>query len=569
MSPNRAALRKTELINKELVKQEMIATSESILDASPQVPTARVLAVDDNPANLASIRAVLEDLDGASIVYANSGEEALRELLHEEFAVVLLDVRMPRMDGLECADIIRKRERTKHLPIIFLTAHDRDDELVNRAYSMGAVDFLFKPIQPEILLAKTRVFVELQHRSEQIREQAEQLAKAQRKEAEQQLLMERERWATEQLREENKRKDEFLAVLAHELRNPLAPVVTGVELIKMYDIDHPQLEKTRASMEQQLSHLNHLVDDLLDISRISSGKIVLREDTVNLFDVVYQAVENCRCELEDKQHELNLELGDDPAYVHGDAVRLTQVVGNLISNSARYTPEHGAITVACQQKDGHVSLSVEDNGMGIEQPMLQQVFGQFVQGDGHNPGLGLGLALVKMLVELHDGQVEARSEGKNQGSTFIVTLPTIPAPRNNDEQTQSTEHSSQPGESLRIALVEDDAGVRTVISELLKLWGHEVIIAVNGAEGIEVIKAEQPDVAIVDVGMPDMTGYDVAKAVRKQGGHDAVKMICMTGYGQPEDVEKAMAAGFDTHLTKPATASQLTDALSRMREKQD
>jgi two-component system, sensor histidine kinase len=522
-------------------------------------PSPDILAVDDDANNLAAIEVALGGF-AEHLVTARSGREALRLLLERDFAVILLDVQMPGMDGFEAARLIRARERTRHVPIIFVTAYTRDDADVLKGYGLGAVDFLFKPIVPEVLQAKVGVFVELQLRTAEVERQAHQLTELERREAERKLVAERQRWEAEALREESERKDQFLALLAHELRNPLAPMVTGLELIRQYGIEHEGLARVRASMERQVHHLVRLVDDLLDVSRISQGKISLRHEDVEVHGLVQQAVDNVRPLIEERRHELVVEVPEAPLLVHGDPVRLTQVLSNLLNNAARYTDPGGRVRLSCAVDGRQVVLCVADNGRGIASEMLERIFDMFVQEREGGKGLGLGLTLVHQLVELHGGKVRAYSQGPGRGSEFVVRLPLIEP---GAAAAASTEQEDEDHEQLRVVLVEDDPDVREAMTSLLEGWGHRVSVATNGPEGVAVISESRPDVALVDIAMPELDGYSVARRVRAALGRATPRLIALTGFGREEDRQRASAAGFDHHLVKPADPRALRRALRR------
>jgi signal transduction histidine kinase len=517
-----------------------------------------ILVVDDDPANLAAIEVALGDL-GRRLVKARSGAEALRFLLTQDFALILLDVNMPGMDGFETARIIRGRERSRHVPIIFVTAYIRDDIDILTGYSLGAVDFLFKPIVPEVLRAKASVFVELQQRTAEVARQADLLREMERREGERRLQEERQRWEAESLREENRRKDEFLALLAHELRNPLSPMVTGLELVKCYGIEHEGLERVRTSMERQVHHLIRLVDDLLDVSRISRGKINLRREVVDLGHVLEQAVESTHPMLDERHHELEVEPCPEPMRLLGDGVRLTQVIANLLHNAGRYTEPGGRIRLSCGRDGEDAVVRVADNGRGIAPEMLDRVFEMFVQAENGGGGLGLGLTLVQRLVELHGGRVRAFSEGPGKGSEFLVRLPLlgVELPADVDEPVTTEPHEDLEGPALRIVLVEDQTDVREALEALLLGWGHEVETAPDGIQGVDLILDRRPDLALVDIAMPGLDGYAVARRVRAKLGPAAPRLVALTGFGREEDRERARRAGFDSHLTKPAVPKDL------------
>jgi two-component system, sensor histidine kinase len=519
-----------------------------------------ILVVDDRPANLTAIEAALGDF-GGRVARATSGREALRHLSSGDVAVILLDVRMPELDGFETAKLIRSRPRSQHVPIIFVTAYGRADEDMLRGYALGAVDFLFKPIVPEILRAKVGVFVELQRRAAELRRQAELLREMERRDMERRLVVERQQWESEALRGENKGKDEFMAILAHELRNPLAPIVTGLELIREYGIEHEGLTRVRDSMERQVSHLRRLVDDLLDVSRISVGKISLKKERVAVGELVRQAVESVQRLIEGNRHELTLDASDSEVEVEVDPVRIVQVVSNLLTNAARYTDPGGSIRVSCARQAGDAVVRVADNGRGIAPEFMDRIFDTFVQGEGDGGGLGLGLTLVRKLVELHGGKVRAFSKGLRQGSEFIVTLPLASQAPGSRRKSAYDEPQATSSESLRIVLLDDATDARTSLQMLLEAWGYEVVSAADGNRGLEVILEQRPDVALIDIAMPGMDGYDVARRVREVLPRSVTKLIALTGFGTTEDLETASEAGFDAHLTKPASSEALRNAL--------
>lgn len=379
-----------------------------------------ILVVDDTPADLVAITAVLEPL-GVRVVTAQSGEAALRLLLEHDFPLVIVDVFMPTMSGFDLAQCIRAMDHTKQIPIIFITASEREDRRVLAAYELGAVDFLFKPVEPQVLRAKASVFIDLARHADLIREQ--------------QIEMERKTWheesmqrEMEQLAQMNRHKDHFLAVLGHEIRNPLTPLVASLHLLgqkidKTPDLD-PMFERTREIMDRHVRHLARLAEDLVDVARINSGKVELRKALVSMQEMVAEAVSSSRPLIEEREQTLEIQLPADPLVIDADRVRLVQVVTNLLNNAARYSPPRGKINVRCERVRNEVELSVEDNGQGIPQALLPHVFDAFVQGNEHHPaGLGLGLAIVERLTVLHGGTVSVQSEGKGRGSKFTVRIP--------------------------------------------------------------------------------------------------------------------------------------------------
>ncbi len=541
---------------------------------------SKILIVDDLPENLQALEALLRH-DQRAIHQASSGEAALTLLLEHEFALAILDVQMPGMNGFETARLIRERRRSRHTPIIFVTAHQREDEDVREAYALGAVDFLWKPFAPEVLRAKVTVFVTLQQRTAEVAQQAALLREHERREHKRALEEERERWEQSALRkqmeemaEADRAKDEFMAMLAHELCNPLAPILTGLELMKMKlagmgDVD-PLVMRARDTAERQVRHLTRLVDDLLDISRITSGKIALRKAKVVLTDLVEQAVSSVQPLLDQRQHRLDVQLPEERVELHADAVRLTQVLSNLLTNAARYTEPGGAMRLHCERKESALEIHVIDNGRGIASEMLPRIFEPFVQAHGSEAGgLGLGLALVKRLIDMHQGTVTAHSEGPGRGSDFVVRLPLEATSNGSSARSTSgraTPESSQavqiPANALSIVVIEDNDDLRDTVCLLLTMLGHTVDAANTGERGVDVILEKRPDVALVDIGLPGIDGYEVARRIRAQLPRGEVHLIAMTGFGQANDRQRSHDAGFDAHLAKPADADILQNALA-------
>jgi signal transduction histidine kinase/DNA-binding response OmpR family regulator len=729
-----------------------------------------VLAVDDTPANLRSLEVLMEGL-GANIIAASSGDEALRLLLERDFALILLDVQMPGMDGYETASIIRMRERTRHIPIIFITAFNRSEVNVTRGYELGAVDYLFKPIVPEILKTKVTVFLELHRKKEEVHRQAELLRQAEGREHERQLAearahyersllqqeMERERKVSEAreqraqelarlvsekeqaqaalhesnarlrlladiagrllkgtdgrllldsiflqlskhlglevflgyltpevngpleltahagipsgllarlerlkpdqgvagrvaservrwvldggtaangpapdasqelglsalvcyplltqgrvlgtlafgtrsmrvfsenelslmqgvcdqvavalererligaLREADRRKDEFLAMLAHELRNPLAPVRHALEVFRMRMWQDDIIQRAIASADRQVAHMTRLVDDLLDVSRITRGKVELKPVPVALTDLVEGAVQACEPIITQRRHELSISLPPEAVTLNVDPTRMTQVVANLLHNAAKYTPAGGRIALSAERQGDELILRVRDNGIGLKPEMLHRVFELFVQvdpgSDRAQGGLGLGLTLVRSLVEMHGGSVSAQSEGLSLGSEFTVRLPIPPEAPAALALATSVKATATRLQPLHILLVEDNPDIRETLRDLLELHGHRVEEASDGRSAVELVLSQRPQVALVDIGLPELDGYQVAELVRASAGGANTRLVALTGYGHPEDRKRALEAGFDAHLVKPVSSDDLSQILKKL-----
>jgi signal transduction histidine kinase len=529
-----------------------------------------ILVVDDNQANLIAIEAALSPL-GRPLVLAHSGVEALGKLLQQDFALIILDVAMPGMDGFETAKMVRSRDRNRATPIIFVTGLSWQDDAVLRGYELGAFDFLMKPIRPEVLRAKASVFVQLQERTIELKQKADELREAQGRAHERELQAQRRRFETEvmerqmqQLAETDRRKDEFLAILAHELRNPLQPLQTAVEVLE-HDPDKPVPARIRAIVQRQVTHIGRLVDDLLDVARFTAGKLELRREPTNLGDIVEEARTSCETAIAQRKHTLEIVGPNEPVVVNGDPVRLIQVVCNLLNNAAKYTDPGGQVKIEWGHDGFDGFVRVSDNGRGITAEILPRVFDMFVQERVQSSGaggLGLGLGLVKRLIELHGGTVRAHSDGPGRGATFELKLALISvAPRPVAQKVALPDKGP-----LRAVVVDDAPDLRDLVADLLRLRGHDVTVLGDGASAVKHIVDDRPDVALIDIGLPDMDGYDVARQIRSTLAEKAPRLIAMTGYGQASDRAAAFAAGFDDHITKPASADKILRALNGNRE---
>jgi signal transduction histidine kinase len=372
--------------------------------------------------------------------------------------------------------------------------------------------------------------------------------------------------AQESLREANQRKDEFLATLAHELRNPLAPVRYALQVLQLNESGHTDLAWATDLIDRQMREMTRLVDDLLDVSRISRDKLELRKERVDLATALRGAIETSRPLIATSGQELVVTLPPEPIIVDADLTRLAQVFANLLNNAAKYSEPGGRIVLTSERRDREVVVSVRDQGIGIPQEMLGKIFEPFIQiaeaPERTRGGLGIGLTLVKRLVEMHGGSVVATSVGRGEGSEFVVRLPLAAA----DAKPPSTETSalvSAPA-ALRVLIVDDNRDVTTSLERLLGRLGYDVRSAFDGAAGLEVAEVFRPRVALLDVGMPKMSGYDLARRIREyEWGKDMV-LVAVTGWGQPEDKRRAREAGFDHHLVKPEAANDLVSLLASL-----
>ncbi|WP_437992557.1 hybrid sensor histidine kinase/response regulator [Sorangium sp. So ce145] len=373
-----------------------------------------------------------------------------------------------------------------------------------------------------------------------------------------------ERKRLEQMESNARQMEEFVAMLAHELRNPLAPIANATSVLKLEGKDNAQVVWAAGLMERQLGQLVRLVDDLLDVSRITRGKIALESKRIDLADVVTRAAEASRTWIDAREQTLELQLPEGPlAIVSGDLARLTQVVSNLLHNAAKFTPPRGAIRVTVEADDAHAILRVRDNGVGISPELLPQVFDLFTQGDRGldrvEGGLGLGLTIVRRLVELHGGTVQALSEGPGRGSEFIVRLPRLTRPL---ATPTAGAPATKAGRKLRILVVDDNRDSAESMALLLKRMGNDVHAVFDGPSALELAAQLQPDVVLLDIGMPGMTGVDVARALRRIPGLTGLSLFAMTGYGQESDRRMTREAGFDVHLVKPIRAEVLKQHLA-------
>jgi two-component system CheB/CheR fusion protein len=376
------------------------------------------------------------------------------------------------------------------------------------------------------------------------------------------------RRAEEALKDVNRRKDEFLAMLAHELRNPLAPIRNAAELLNLHSSGKPEIEWARAVIERQTKHLARLVDGLLDVSRMVSGQITLQKKPTDLAEIVSDAVETSRPLIRLRKHHLSVELPETPVLLEADLTRLSQVISNLLNNAAKYTEEGGRIHLDAAVDNGIVRIRVRDTGLGIDPQLLPHIFDLFTQAertpDRSEGGLGIGLTLVKRLVELHGGTVEALSEGPGSGAEFIVRLPALAS---GAPQPVEKMHARVPvaapadARSLRILIVDDNVDAADSIAMLLNMEGHHTRAVNTARAALLAVPEFKPEVVLLDIGLPEMDGYEVARRLRAQNGKRGMRLVAVTGYGQPADRRRAQAAGFDEHMVKPVEPMALQDFL--------
>jgi signal transduction histidine kinase len=524
----------------------------------------RVLLVEDDPDDHVLVRDWLAecDLTRFELTWVASYEAALEELAPQGAPagagrrghdVCLLDYRLGRHDGLE---LLREARRLGWAgPLILLTGQsDRAVDL--EAMQAGAADYLIKgQISSGLLERAIRYALERRQMHTQlearVRERTEELARA-----------------NDALAEADRRKDEFLGMLAHELRNPLAPLRNALEILKLRRGSDPVVRELSAMMGRQVDHVVRLVDDLLDVSRITKGKIELRVERVELARVVERAAESVRPLMRGRQHRLETEGMAEAVWVEGDPARLEQVLTNLLNNAARYTPPGGWVRVTLAREGDQAVMRVQDSGIGVRPEMLARIFEPFAQADrveGQvSEGLGIGLSLVRDLVKLHGGSVTAQSPGPGLGSTFVVCLPALPPGAVNGEAAAPATGETPAGTPmpLRVLITDDNADAAESLGLLVRLMGHEVRTAHDGAAALAAARAFRPEVVFLDIGLPrGMDGYEVARRMRDEAGLHGALLVAMTGYGQPEDVARAYAAGMNHHVTKPADAAVLQSLL--------
>jgi len=498
-------------------------------DSGSEGPRPRILLADDNSDMRSYVRRLLSRQ--YEVIAVADGETALRAARKEPPDLVLTDVMMPGLDGFGLLRELRADPATRNLPILMLSARAGEESAVE-GMEAGADDYLVKPFGARELLARVGAHL--------------QMARLRR--------------------ESDRRKDEFLATLAHELRNPLAPIRNMLEIMKRSDGDVALIEKARSTMERQLSHMVRLIDDLLDVSRISRGKLQLKRERIELASVVYPAIEACRPFAERARHEVSVTLPPERIYLDADPVRLAQVFGNILNNSCKYTAPGGKIWLSAERQGGDVLVRIKDTGVGIPSDQLSGIFEIFAQVDRtleqSQGGLGIGLTLVKRLVEMHGGTVAAYSEGPDRGSELVVRLPVLREPPKEQQAPEPAAAGSTPGR--RVLVVDDNQDAAVSLAMLLELTGHEVRTAFDGLKAVEVAGEFLPDVVLMDLGMPKLNGYEAATRIREQMWGERMVLVAVTGWGQEDDRRRTAEAGFDGHLVKPVDHRAFVDLLSSL-----
>jgi signal transduction histidine kinase/CheY-like chemotaxis protein len=490
-----------------------------------------------------------ELLNGAGIETAifTSLEPLVAALSEGAAAILIGEEHLAGTHKAPLANWLTRQPPWSDLPILILTRPGADSPDSAEAWrTLGNVTLLERPTRVTTLLSAAQTAIRARSRQYQIRGHLS------------------ERLKNEQaLRSADRRKDEFLATLGHELRNPLAPILNSIEIMKLAGaFTDPRTQQAGEVMERQIHHLNRLVDDLLEVSRITRGVIEVRKQPLDLGGIVKAAVETSRPVLDNLRHELVVDLGDEPICVGGDPVRLTQVFANLLNNAGKYTNHGGRISIAIRREGAEAVIAVKDNGIGIAPNALAQVFDMFMQVDRSTRrsqgGLGIGLTLVRSLVGMHGGTVEARSDGPGLGSEFIVRLPVLIEKATASDSLREI----KPLPSRRILIVDDSRDGGESLAMLLRVLGAEVALAHSGRSALECVDTFRPDVVLLDIGMPGMDGYEVARRIRANPANRSMSLIALTGWGQDEDRRRSVAAGFNHHLVKPADIEQLRQLLT-------
>ncbi len=566
-------------------------------------PPVNILLVDDEARNLDALESFLQSPD-YNLIRAQSGQTALMLLLEGEFAAIVLDIQMPGMTGIELANLIKQRKRTQHIPIIFLTAYFQEDKDVLEGYGIGAVDYLTKPINPQILKSKISVFVDLFRKTRALAatNAALETEVSQRQKAEDALrlannaletrvqerttdlsrlneeLREREtalRESEAQAKAASRAKDDFLAALSHELRTPLNPVL----LLATEAANNPQIApEVRSDFETIARNVEleaRLIDDLLDLTRIERGKVALEMRSLEVHAILQDALTMAREEIDQKQIGLSVRLDAERHAVVGDEVRLKQIFWNVIKNAAKFTPERGQIIIATTADADELTIKVTDTGIGMLPAELARIFEAFSQGDHAKQGgphrfggMGLGLAISRMMAKLHSGSITAISEGRNHGTTVLIKLPLQPtekitlAPVTQPPCGAPVDRPLNEEHPLRVLLVEDHLPTSRTLEHLLIRRNYDVVAASCVMDARTAASQKKFDLLISDIGLPDGNGYELMAELRIR--HNLIG-IALTGYGMEDDVSRSHAAGFVSHLTKPVSIQALDRALANIR----
>ena len=540
-------------------KDARLGRTEKASDLSEQ--RANILLVDDRRDKLLALEVVLAPL-GENLVPAHSGMEALRLLLKQDFAVIVLDVSMPGMDGFETASLLRQRKNSEMTPIIFISAINQSDIHLARGYSLGAVDYILAPIVPEILRAKVSFFIELHKKNKQLQQQAET-----------QIQLIREQAARAEAEAANQAKDRFIAMLSHELRTPLTPILLASSMLGN-DPTVPDYIRQELKIIARNAVLEaRLIDDLLDLTRINQQKLNLVYEIVDVHDLLRSALSICSHEISAKDLTVRLELETSESRLRADAARIQQVFCNTIKNAVKFTPEGGQITLrSTDSGNDRIRIEIIDTGIGISPEFLPRIFDLFEQASRPiSGGLGLGLPISKAIVELHGGRIWASSTGLRHGTTFVIELSNVVP---NIAQLSYSKNASASTADLqgfdgrrRILLVDDHADSISSMHLFLKAKGYEVTTADSVEVALKAVVRERVDLLVSDIGLPDGSGEDLIRRLRNMGQN--LPSIALSGYGMEEDIARSRAAGFQIHLIKPVSQQNLLSAIGQLLEGAD
>jgi len=535
-----------------------------------------ILVVDDTPANLVAMKALLSSLD-IDVAVAPSGEDALRALLQRDFAIVLMDIQMPGLDGFKTTELMRQVERTRHTPIIFVTAIFTDDASEKRAYSLGAIDFITKPFDETTLKAKVAALVDHHRQRFVIERQAERLREKQR-EAD---LANAARAAAEAA---NRAKDDFLAMLSHELRAPLNSVLGSASLLGEHPRLAPELTKYVDTITRAARAQSKLIDELLDVSAIVAGKLRIEKSVIDVELIVRSAIASASPAANQKSIRLELSVAPETFATLGDARRLEQLVTHLLANAVKFSGPGGVVDVALLRRDHDIVLRVKDVGIGISAELLPHIFERFRQADSSHTrregGLGIGLTVARAIAESHGGTLDGFSGGLGSGAEFIWTLPAATedaiassAAASHDDSRPIDVATSRPGDSKplldrRLLVVDDDEDAREILAEMLQSAGAAVVTAASAADAVAAFESDSFDVLITDIGMPDESGLSLLGRIRAldaaRGGR--LVAVAVSGYGTPDDRAASRRAGFHAHVVKPCDGAKLIALLARVME---
>jgi len=528
------------------------------MSPAPAVDQERVLVLAPTPADAALTRTIIAD--AGLVCHVDEDSDSLaRGVSQGVGAIVLTEEVITRGDNRELARVLTTQPSWSEIPIILLVGVAADASVTATALALlGNVTILERPVRVTTLVSALRTAVRARRRQYEVRNTLLELTNAHAALHAQ----------SERLRDSDRRKDEFLATLAHELRNPLAPIRNALQIIQIAGNNGPAVEQARAMMERQLGQMVRLIDDLLDVSRISRGKFELRKERIELAAAIKSAIDTAQPLIDAAGHQLMMSGSPGPVYLDADPVRLAQVFSNLLNNAAKYMERGGKIWLTVTPADGEVVVSVRDTGIGIPADALPGIFDMFSQVDHSlekaQGGLGIGLMLVKQLLEMHGGRIEAKSEGSGKGSEFIAHLPVINAvPR---RQTANTADEPRARTlACRILVADDNRDAAESMSTVLRLMGNEVRTVHDGLQAVEEAAAFRPDLVLLDIGMPRLNGYDAARRIRAERWGKSTLIVAMTGWGQDEDKRRASEAGFDRHFTKPVDPGDIEKLIAALR----